>query len=422
MAEHGDPAGRLSALLDRVAAVSPVEAVDVMADELGVLFEAEQVRFLITDLSGRAVTRFGGTAANAARERQQGAPHAPAVLLHGTVYQEVLRSQLPHLRDREGGGVLLAVPVTDRGDTLGVLELELPVAPSGERVTQVVAAGRALAHVLLACRRHTDLFEWAQRTTPFSLAAEIQRRLLPSAFTCESAQFTVAGWLEPANAVGGDTFDYALDRDELHLSITDAVGHDVQAALLATVLVGSLRNSRRRGRGLLDQARTANDALEAHSPRGEFVTGQLVRVDRRSGRAAIVNAGHPLPLRVRDGRTEELQLAVDLPFGIVPGRSFRAQEVALRPGDRLVLLTDGMLERNAAELDVGALLARTAGLHPREVVQELGSEVMRVTRSRLRDDATVLCLDWHGGPVGGREHDVPVRATGRAAPRTGPGQ
>jgi serine phosphatase RsbU (regulator of sigma subunit) len=412
MGDRGDVTGHLSALLDRVAAVSPVEAVDVMADELGVLFGAEQVCFLITDLSGRAVTRFGGTAANAARERQQGAAHAPSVLLPGTVYQEVLRSQRPDVRDREGGGVLLTVPVTDRGDTLGVIELQLPVAPDAERVTEVVAAGRALAHVVLACRRHTDLFEWAQRTTPFSLAAEIQRRLLPSAFTCESGQFTVAGWLEPANAVGGDTFDYALDRDDLHLSITDAVGHDVQAALLATVLVGSLRNSRRRGRDLRDQARTANDALEAHSPRGEFVTGQLVRVDRRSGLAAIVNAGHPLPLRVRDGRTEELELAVDLPFGILPDLPYRVQHVALRPGDRLVLLTDGMLERNAAELDVAALLARTAALHPREVVQELGSEVMRVTGGALRDDATVLCLDWHGGPVGGREEDVPVRGAG----------
>ena len=61
----------------------------------------------------------------------------------------------------------------------------------------------------------------------------------------------MSGWLEPANAVGGDTFDYSLDRDTLHVSITDAVGHDVHAALLATLLVGSLRNGRRGERGLL---------------------------------------------------------------------------------------------------------------------------------------------------------------------------
>ena len=56
--------------------------------------------------------------------------------------------------------------------------------------------------------------------------------------------------MEPASSVGGDTFDYELDRDALQLSITDAVGHEVEAALLATLLVASLRNGRRRGLGL----------------------------------------------------------------------------------------------------------------------------------------------------------------------------
>jgi len=212
-----------------------------------------------------------------------------------------------------------------------------------------------------------------------------------------------------ANAVGGDTFDYALDRDTLHVSITDAVGHDVTAALLATVLVGSLRNGRRRAMDLLDQARTANDALAVHSRVGEFVTGQLMRVDRRAGNMTIVNAGHPFPYRIREGRVEEIELDIDLPFGLEPGRSFRVQGFPLEPGDRIVLVTDGILERNAEHLDVLATLARTAGLHPREVVYVLGEEVLHATGGDLRDDATVVCLDWHGGSPHGRD-------TTRAAP------
>ena len=89
---------------------------------------------------------------------------------------------------------------------------------------------------------------------PLSLAAEIQHRLLPGSYTCEAGQFTLAGWLEPAGDVGGDTFDFALERDTLHLSMTDAMGHEVDAALLATVLVGALRNARRAGVGLAEQA------------------------------------------------------------------------------------------------------------------------------------------------------------------------
>ena len=187
------------------------------------------------------------------------------------------------------------------------------------------------------------------------------------------------------------------------MSITDAVGHEVEAALLATLLVGSLRNSRRRGLTLLGQAGTANDALAAHTRTGEFVTGQLLRVDLRSGNATIVNAGHPLPLRLRNGRVEEVHLDIDLPFGLQPSRSFRSQPFSLEPGDRFVFVTDGMLERNAAQFDVAATLGQTRDLHPREVVHELGAAVLRATNGDLRDDATVVVLDWYGGPLRRRE-------------------
>ncbi len=117
---------------------------------------------------------------------------------------------------------------------------------------------------MIANRRHTDLFEWGQRSTPFTLPAEIQRRLLPSAFTCEAGAFSLSAWLEPAADVGGDTFDYSLGRDALHLSMTDAMGHGIASALTATLCVGSLRNTRRQGASLLEQVAAANTALADH--------------------------------------------------------------------------------------------------------------------------------------------------------------
>ncbi|MCX6465019.1 MAG: PP2C family protein-serine/threonine phosphatase [Pseudonocardiales bacterium] len=399
------PPGRafpdLASLLARVEEVSPVEAVDALADELADRLDADQVCFLILDLGGRAVARFAGSRANAARDREEGEPHAITEDLAGSPAERVLRSQLPE-RDAYGDGVRLTVPVTDRGDAIGVVELALRWRPDERDVAAIVELGRAMAYVVVACRRYTDLFEWAQRSTPFSLAAEIQRRLLPDSYTCQTGQLTVAGWLEPADAVGGDTFDYSLERDTLHVSITDAVGHDVHAATLATVLVGSLRNGRRNGLDLAAQARGANDALYRHSPAGEFVTGQLARVDLATGALTMVNAGHPAPYRLRDGRVEEIGLAVDLPFGLEPGREFTLQPVPLEPGDRILLVTDGVLERGAAALDVAAELVATADRHPREVVFTVGEAVLRATGGRLRDDATVVCLDWRGGP-----HRVP---------------
>ncbi len=407
-------------LLDRVEGRAPIEAVEAAAEALAERLSARELTFLIADFSGRAVVRLTAGAPRTEGSRLQAGAQAETVPMAGTVYERVLRTQEVDVRPLADGARLIA-PVSDRGDAIGLLELVLPVQPGPGLVADIAAAAHALAYVVIAARRYTDVFEWGQRTTPFSLAAEIQRRLLPASYTCEAGQFTLAGWLEPAASVGGDTFDYTLDRDALHVSITDAVGHEVQAALLATLLVGALRNARRKGLDLLAQARYANDAVHDNAASGQFVTGQLVRVDLPAGTAEVVNAGHPFPLLLRGDRVREIRLAVEPPFGVVPGRSFGLQRFPLEPGDRVVLLTDGMQERNAAVLDVAATLRDTSDLHPREVVQELGAAVLRATGGDLRDDATMVCLDWYGGPPRRRESangaDAGLASPARLQPR-----
>jgi hypothetical protein len=386
----------VGALLEKVEAAAPIDSVKAVATALCEMVEAHEVTFLIADFSGRAVVRLTSTG-RIDGARSHGVEQAETLPLEGTVYDRVLRTQQVHV-ERAGAGARMTVPVTDRGDAIGLLEMTLPRYPVASEVSEVASAAHALAYVVIAARRHTDVFEWGHRSTPFSLAAEIQRRLLPASYTCEAGQFTLAGWLEPAASVGGDTFDYTLDRSSLQVSITDAVGHQVAAALLATLLVGSLRNGRRKGLDLGEQARYANDSLAENSAPGQFVTGQLLRVDLQTGTAGIVNAGHTLPLRLRGGRVEEIQLRVEPPFGVVAGKSFDVQRFPLEPGDRVVLLTDGMQERNAVNLDVASALAASADLHPREVVHELGAAVLHETGGDLRDDATMVCLDWYGGP------------------------
>ncbi|MCX4918865.1 PP2C family protein-serine/threonine phosphatase [Streptomyces sp. NBC_00687] len=380
----------LTGTLEAAEAAAPVEALDVVARMLKEHLGAESVSFLIIDFTGSSVVRLG-----AAGSVDTGTP-ARRIEVRGTLYDDVIRTQRPSVEDKsEDALVRIVAPVTNRGDAIGLLELFLPKAPDAAVMREIGETAHALAYIVIANRSYTDVYQWGRRTTPLSLAAEIQHRLLPASLACEAAQFAVAGSLEPADHVGGDTFDYVIDRDSVQLSVTDAMGHDVDAALLATLLVGALRRARRAGADLAEQARQADQAIHEYGHKG-YVTGQLLRISLLDGTTEFINAGHPWPLRMRNGQVQQITPKVDTPFGFPTLHAYRVQSLDLRPGDRLVMLTDGMLERNANSVVLSELIVRTRDLHPREAARTLIAAIVAANDSHLHDDATVMCLDWHG--------------------------
>ncbi|MFF9688446.1 PP2C family protein-serine/threonine phosphatase [Streptomyces sp. NPDC014623] len=410
----------LGRALAAAEAAAPVESLDVVARMLKENLGAASVSFLITDFTGSSVVRLG-----AAGSVDTDGP-ARRIALRGTLYDDVIRTQRPEVQGTgEGMSVRVVAPVTNRGDAIGLLELFLPAVPDAEVMREIGETAHALAYIVIANRSFTDVYQWGRRTTPLSLAAEIQHRLLPASLACEAAQFAVAGALEPADHVGGDTFDYVIDRDTVQLSVTDAVGHDVNAALLATLLVGALRRARRAGADLAEQALQADRAMREHGHQG-YVTGQLLRISLLDGRTEFVNAGHPWPLRMRDGQVREIVPEVDLPFGFQVPHTYRVQSLDLRPGDRLVMLTDGMLERHANSLDLSDLVIRTRELHPREAARTLIAAIVDANDGHLQDDATVMCLDWHGVGHSQRDADTGADLADASAPsrteRTTPGR
>jgi len=377
-------------LVRQLGSSEPFRLLDVARGHLLAAGEADAVNLLLVDYAQEVLRPFGAYQGPSLGQEQ--VDQGQAGVAYRTQGASVSRFQL---------GWRTCVPVSLGGERFGVLDVQLSAEPGAELVINLETVATALAFSLAATGRATDEIELARRTRPLSLPAEIQWELLPR-LALEAPEYVVAGTLEPAYDVGGDTFDHAAQPEALTVSITDAMGHGLQAALLAGLAVAALRNARRRPAGLLDQVHRANQALHEQFGGERFVTGQVLRVDVPSGTGAIVNAGHPPPVRVRDGRVEPVGLDADLPLGLDGATVYKVQQLTLEPGDRLVLLSDGVLDAapeggpafGTARLE--GLLRSSQELAPHEVARLLVREVIAHRAGDLADDVTVVCLDWRG--------------------------
>jgi serine phosphatase RsbU (regulator of sigma subunit) len=309
----------------------------------------------------------------------------------------------------EVGGPTLVVylPVSIRAERLGVLAVTMSghdLDPQmGELLDDVV---RIVGYVLTGARRYTDRFEMLRRRRELGLAAEIQWELLPS-LAFELPAFSIAGTVEPAYDIGGDNFDYAISAHRLTVSVSDAVGHGIRAALLASLAVTAMGNARRAHCPIMEQAAAANRHLVEQFPGADFVTALILELDVDNGAATILNAGHPPPLLLRDGGVSELLVPPGLPLGLVDAAQHPLHSIQLHPGDRLLLFTDGITEahrrgeREFGYRRVAAILAEQSGLEPPELVRHLTRAVTESCNGELNDDATAVCLDWHPGRGGG---------------------
>ncbi|GHG03956.1 MULTISPECIES: PP2C family protein-serine/threonine phosphatase [Amycolatopsis] len=312
-------------------------------------------------------------------------------------YQEMLPAETEPPR--------LWVPLLDGVERLGVLAVEVDSVADlydpGLR-TQCRWAALLAGHLVVLMTHYGDGLDVVRHRQPRTVAGELIWSILPP-LTAGVDGFVVSGAVEPRYAVAGDAFDYALSEDTARLLILDAVGHDLRSGLLAATAIAAYRAVRHTGGGLFEQAQLIDETLSATFGDAAYVTAVLVEMDLPSGRLRYVNAGHPPPWIMRDGRViKPLTGGRRLPLGLGPGRELTVGEERLQPGDWLVLHSDGITEaRNAAgeffgEARLADFLEReaAAGHPPPETVRRLIQAVSAHQDGRFQDDATVLLARW----------------------------
>ncbi|MEU6217798.1 PP2C family protein-serine/threonine phosphatase [Streptomyces sp. NPDC047022] len=329
-------------------------------------------------------------------------PHAAdPVPVHGSTSGRAFGAQDPVVEEL-GDLVRVHLPVTVRGDRLGVLTVTLPSRRAAGTLPELADIAEVLGHELIVAERDTDVYVRARRRDRLTLAAEMQWQLLPGR-SCARPEYALGAQLEPAYAIFGDNFDWSAGADRLMVYITNGMGEGIEASLLTNLGINALRNARRAGISIEDQAALADQAVYAQYRGSSYLSVLLLDMELSTGRIKVVDAGSPRMLRLRGRSVEAIDFEAQLPLGMFEETDYVVQEFQVEPGDRLVFVSDGVYgvaapggetygERALAKAIASTILLPAAEV-PRAVLREL-------TGHRgvpdPQDDALVVCLDWFG--------------------------
>jgi PAS domain S-box-containing protein len=219
-------------------------------------------------------------------------------------------------------------------------------------------------------------------------AARIQRELLPTERP-DLDGYELAAACLPAQDVGGDFYDWISEAGHLDVTVADVMGKGVGSALV----MATLRTAQRTARSELGPAARVGLMAESLSRGltndGLFVTMFHARLDLGSGVLRYVDAGHGYcVVRRADGGMERLERG-SVPLGVIDGCEYTEGEVRLKPGESLLVYTDGLVEVG----DVTTGLSELAGdLKPSMGAEEMVSRLVDRVRDQQTDDVTVVVL------------------------------
>ena len=292
-----------------------------------------------------------------------------------------------------------------RGELLGVLYLD-STRPAGFSTLErqiLDALGVEAASVMDNARMVERERERERMEQELGIAREIQQALLPREFQT-AAHLQLSGMNQSCLTVGGDYFDVMeLGPGRTAFLIADVSGKGLGAALLTTMLQGAFS-------GMSIQQQPAdvfghiNNFLCNHSRVERYAT-VFFAILTEDGRLDYINAGHPSPVLLRDGRAENPFAAKSFPVGLIPDAEYAVDSVNLEPGDTIVLFSDGVTEAMDPEDNEfgNDRLKRALEAYRRETVEQVQSDVLAAVKefargASQRDDVTVVVARYCGPP------------------------
>ena len=340
------------------------------------------VALYLVDIDGTLLLRLAGS--------QEFPAELDAPLAVGP---EIPREGLPRLRalvEEEFPGIVMA-PLLLRGRALGVLlAVDAPEGP-------LLALARQAAAALALGNVYTDVFDTTRRRKETSPASEIQQNLLPPRIARISGGI-LAGNVLPGYEIGGDWFDYVENADGAWIGIADSLGKGTTAAALGGVALGAFRAKRRVDAKLDTTALAIHHTMLEVAVEGALVNVVLGRWHGPSSTFRSITCGHQPPLLVNEaGELTEARYTEHPALGLgEPARRFTVDRLRLAPGERLLLLSDGVLQRRTGGgetfgLDgVRAALADAVDGAAASTVRALEDAITAASVDPLEDDATIV--------------------------------